>query len=249
MLTVLLIQANFALLRNAHSHNDYAQARPLQEALDNGFLSIEADIFLVDGELPVGHDRTQLKPGKTIESMYLDPLAARVKEKGGTVYGQPGTLILLVDIKEDGAQVQAELSRRLPKYKDMLSERMGSTVTARAVQIILSGARTADCAMGDGFLFKDGRPGDLKDDVIRTPMISEDYSAMIGSYALPMPAEGKSRFEALIMAASAKGMKVRLWGAPDTPAMWSALYDMGPVMINTDHLSRLREFLVSKRTG
>jgi hypothetical protein len=42
-------------LANAHAHNDYEHKRPLFDALDNGFTSVEADVFLVDGKLLVGH--------------------------------------------------------------------------------------------------------------------------------------------------------------------------------------------------
>ena len=44
-------------LERAHSHNDYSRPRPLLDALDAGFCSVEADIFLVDGELLVAHPR------------------------------------------------------------------------------------------------------------------------------------------------------------------------------------------------
>ena len=119
---MLLLQA-FVLLPNAHAHNDYAHPRPLLDALDQGFLSVEADIYLVGGELRVGHDRQDLKPGRTLEALYLDPLANRVRKNKGTVYGQPGVLTLLVDIKEDGARVQDELTRfSVPRDVHFLDE-------------------------------------------------------------------------------------------------------------------------------
>ena len=40
-----------APLARAHAHNDYLHERPLLDALDHGFTSVEADIFLVDGKL------------------------------------------------------------------------------------------------------------------------------------------------------------------------------------------------------
>jgi putative flavoprotein involved in K+ transport len=40
-------------LPNAHSHNDYLRPRPLLDALDQGFCGVEADVFLVDGDLLV----------------------------------------------------------------------------------------------------------------------------------------------------------------------------------------------------
>src|SRR5437868_14769766 len=73
-------------LPQAHAHNDYEHARPLFDALDHGFCSVEADIWLVDGQLLIGHDRKDLKPGRTLESLYLDPLRERTKTNGGRVY-------------------------------------------------------------------------------------------------------------------------------------------------------------------
>ena len=66
-------------LPQAHAHNDYHHPRPLLDALDHGFCGVEADIFLVDGELLVGHDRTELKPERTLESLYL-----RYTDTGGS---------------------------------------------------------------------------------------------------------------------------------------------------------------------
>ena len=43
-------------LAQAHAHNDYEHPRPLLDALDHGFTSVEADVWLVDGELLVAHD-------------------------------------------------------------------------------------------------------------------------------------------------------------------------------------------------
>src|SRR5437660_742306 len=65
-------------LRRAHAHNDYEHPRPLFDALDHRFGSVEADVFLVDGRLLVAHDPTELDPTRTLEALYLDPLAERV---------------------------------------------------------------------------------------------------------------------------------------------------------------------------
>src|SRR5215475_1398103 len=66
-------------LRHAHAHNDYEHKRPLLDALDHGFCSIEADIYLVDGQLLVAHDRRDVRPERTLQALYLDPLRERVK--------------------------------------------------------------------------------------------------------------------------------------------------------------------------
>lgn len=91
-------------LPNAHAHNDYYHKRPLLDALDHGFCSVEADVFLVDGELLVGHDRRELTAERSLRKLYLDPLRRRVKENGGRVYREPGEFTLLVDFKTNGVE-------------------------------------------------------------------------------------------------------------------------------------------------
>ena len=70
-------------LARAHAHNDYDHTRPLFDALDCGFASIEADIHLVDGMLLVAHDKEDIRPERTLQSLYLDPLRKRIKGNGG----------------------------------------------------------------------------------------------------------------------------------------------------------------------
>ena len=241
---MVLVLASFALLGRAHAHNDYAHARPLLDALECGFLRVKADVFLVDGEWRVGHARKEFKPGKTLEALYLDPLLARVKRNRGTVYGQLGVLTLLIDIKVDGEAVHSALRRRLTRYRRMLSDRTRTTVHARAVQIIFSGARTDDCAAGDGFLFKDGTPRDLGDEPFRTPQISTSYFETFGTFASPLPPLKRTEVDDLLAEIHAGGKRLRLWDAPDTPTAWRELFDAGVDLINTDHLTELRSFLL-----
>lgn len=245
----MILLAPFALLTNAHAHNDYAHPRPLLEALDQGFLSVEADIFLVEGELRVGHDRAELKPGRTLEALYLDPLAERARRNRGTVYGQKGVLTLLIDLKEDGARLQPALLAHLAKYRRLLSDRTGTTVHARAVRIVLSGGRTADCAADDGPFFKDGGMSDLGDAPSRTPWISDSYPDALGSAASPLPAENRLRLDGLVAKVHAGGKKLRLWEAPDGPATWGELRGAGVDLINTDRLADLRAFLTRSSGG
>src|SRR5437660_4910717 len=108
MLTACLILAALAdppapavvPLRRAHAHNDYEHARPLLDALDHGFCSVEADVHLVDGELLVAHTRFQVKKGRTLQALYLDPLRERAKKNGGRVYPGGPEFVLLVELKD-----------------------------------------------------------------------------------------------------------------------------------------------------
>src|SRR5260370_29845311 len=79
-----------------HSHNDYTQRHPLADALSNGFRSVEADIWLVDGEIWVSHLGFNLVG--TLRELYLEPLREMI-ERRGAVYGDGEPLYLWLDIK------------------------------------------------------------------------------------------------------------------------------------------------------
>lgn len=88
-------------LVHTHAHNDEEHERPLLDALGSGFCSIEADVHAVGDELLVGHDAEELKPGRTLQALYLEPLRQLVKEHGDRVYPNGPTAILLIDLKSE----------------------------------------------------------------------------------------------------------------------------------------------------
>ncbi|CAN5909544.1 hypothetical protein BH11GEM2_BH11GEM2_29360 [soil metagenome] len=65
LLVPLCLGAQVIPLEHAHAHNDYEHTRPLAEALEHGFTSVEADIWLVDGQLLVAHDRDKVDSSRT----------------------------------------------------------------------------------------------------------------------------------------------------------------------------------------
>ncbi len=129
-------------LIHAHAHNDYEHHRPLFDALDHGFASVEADIHLVDGKLLVAHDRSKVKPERTLQSLYLDPLRARAQKFGGRIYpnGDP-TFYLLIDTKSDANETWPVLRKILDDYSDVVTEFDGAKVTSKAITVVLTGNR------------------------------------------------------------------------------------------------------------
>ena len=61
------------ILSNGHAHNDYWHTRPLLDALDNGFMSVETDCFLLDGQMMIAHERASIKKDRTLPLLYLEP--------------------------------------------------------------------------------------------------------------------------------------------------------------------------------
>lgn len=152
-------------LRRAHAHNDYLHTRPLHDALDHGFTSVEADVFLVDGELLVAHEPAQLDPRRTLARLYLEPLLARIRANHGSVYlGHHRPVQLLIDIKNDGVNTYRELHRQLAAYRMILTTYAHGRVRPAAVTAVVSGDRAARAPMEAQHLrhaFYDGRLDDL----------------------------------------------------------------------------------------
>jgi hypothetical protein len=234
-------------LLRAHAHNDYEHARPLLDALDCGFGSIEADIYLVAGQLLVAHNAKDVKPGRTLEALYLDPLRARVQQNGGRVYRGGPTITLLVDVKTEAVATYAALHARLETYAAMLTVFRDGVAAPGAITVILSGnrARAELAAQPVRYAALDGRLDDLTANppAALVPWISDNWAKhFTWKWTGPMPEADRAKFHALIAQAHAQGRRIRFWNTPDTPAAWQLLHTSGVDLINTDHLAALRDF-------
>lgn len=181
-LTIALSAAAFAQpLSQAHAHNDYEHDRPLLDALDHGFTSVEADIWLVFGELFVAHDAHEIRMGRTLESLYLNPLRERVRANGGSVFeGAEMPLTLLIDIKTEDEATYRALHEVLGEYRDMLTRFHDGEVERGAVTAIVSGNRPYELMKEQTLRFAgyDGRLEDLgtDDPASLIPLISDNWT-------------------------------------------------------------------------
>ena len=240
-------------LPRAHAHNDYLHTRPLLDALDNGFCSVEADIFLVDGELLVAHDREDCETGKTLKKLYLDPLRERVRANGGRVYENGPEFVLLIDLKSDGGPTYRVLHKLLSEYPDVFSCVKDGEIETKAVAAIISGNRPQELiATGSPrFAGIDGRLSDLDSDrpAHLLPLISDNWRSHFQWRGIgEISAEEKEKLERIVNSAHSKQRKLRFWATPDVPEVWKVLNEAGVDLINTDNLPGLRTFLLKSDT-
>ncbi|MFF3346847.1 phosphatidylinositol-specific phospholipase C/glycerophosphodiester phosphodiesterase family protein [Streptomyces sp. NPDC002779] len=242
-------------LWRAHAHNDYEHPRPLLDALDHRFGSLEADIFLVGDQLLVAHDPEDLDPARTLESLYLDPLAARVKANHGSVYrGYRRPLQLLIDIKTEGSSTYLELDRHLRRYKHLFTTYARGRVLPGPVTAVISGNRAARVPMEAQTVrraFYDGRLADLGSAAPASfiPLISDNWTNHftwrgVGAF----PDAERQKLTTITQAAHSRGRRVRFWATPDLPgperdALWTELVAADVDHLNTDDLAGLRAFL------
>jgi len=126
------------VLPNAHAHNDYLHTRPLLDALQYGFTSVEADVFPVGGDLLVAHDLIALRPERTLEKLYLAPLAERIKQNKGHVYPHSDRFFLLIDIKANPDAAYSNLKALLAKYSEMLTVIQNGHVRPGTITVVLT---------------------------------------------------------------------------------------------------------------
>ncbi len=213
---------------SGHSHNDYAQAEPLSAALRGGMVSVEADLYWVDGALLVGHSRGELSADRDFDTLYWLPLT-RARSRKDPVE-------LLIDIKSEPDQIVPMLFKRLEhgpaSVLMVLSGKRPSTWPSHpnltvegTVQELLSGKLPKDCRYVSGqwrqFFDWDGDGA--------------------------MPSEQFAALKHLVDLAHSSGLKLRLWGSPDGPASWAIQFAAGVDRINTDRPEELGTWLAKAK--
>lgn len=136
-----------------HSHNDYLRRVPLFDAIHFGCTGVEADVWLSDGELYVGHEKTAPTKNRTFESLYVKPLVELLHQmnlysdhSNSTDHGAFDTtpnqsLVLLVDIKTDGRKTFPYVHSQLEalRSKNFLTYWDGDKLHPRAITVVGTG--------------------------------------------------------------------------------------------------------------
>ena len=238
----------------AHSHNDYEQEHPLFEALKYNFKSVEADIFTVGDSLFVAHSNNQIKPGRTLINLYLEPLKKQIEQNQGSVYGNGEEVFLLIDIKDEPVNTYRLLNKTLEKYRSILSVFEHGQMKPGAIRIIISGNRPFELMKSEKIRFAgfDGRIEnfDRDESSFQMPMISDNWKKYF-----TWDGNGKmnndefQKLKTFAEMAKSKGYILRFWGTPDeTPekriAVWKVLKEADVGIVGADHLKELHDFLL-----
>jgi hypothetical protein len=243
-----------APLLHAHAHNDYLHERPLLDALDHGFTSLEADVYLVDGQLLVAHTRAELKPERTLKRLYLDPLCERARQGNGRVWPGGPPLTLLVDIKADGQASYQALARLLAEYDDMVSVFDDERAETKALKVVVSGDRAREAIAADvpRYVGIDGRLSDLEADVSPDlfPLISDNWNLHFRWRGEgPFPDAERAKLRDIVRRAHDRRCRVRFWATPEKTAVWQELLAADVDLIGSDDLVGLERFLRQAKSG
>ncbi|WP_128548026.1 histidinol-phosphatase [Larkinella soli] len=241
-------------LPNAHAHNDYEQSRPLWDALDHGFTSIEADVFQMGDTLYVAHNRPTFRnPAHTLEELYLKPLAGRIRRNGNQRvykdYEKP--IYLMIDFKTGADSTYRVLAKVLERYRSLLTTCRGDRCRPGAVTVFISGNRPMEALKKskERLAGLDGRPSDLGRGYSSEwmPVVSDAYGNQLSWRGQgPMPEEQFRKLSDLVRRVHAEGKKLRLWACPEDPVVWAKLREAGADFLSTDQLELVRDFLLGK---
>lgn len=247
-----------------HSHNDYQRPRPLYDALRWGCTSVEADVWLLEDELLVGHDASTIRSDLTLRKMYLEPLEQLLDERNrpsalsddsifGVFKARPSeTLVLLIDFKQSSKEAFDVVYQQLGKLrsKDYLSYWNGYDLVSRPVTVVLSGEapfRKIAEATGRRDVFYDA-PLDVLEvssntfNVTNAYYASTNFRTSVGQVWLGHLLPGQMReIRGRIQTAHALGLKARYWSTPAWPVslrnhVWHVLMKEGADVLNVDDL-------------
>lgn len=253
-----------------HSHNDYWRPVPVFSALSIGAVSIEADVWLVNGTLYIGHEQSALTPNRTFESLYIEPLLSVLHAQNpessfvtghtrngvfDTASGQ--TLYLFVDVKTDGPSTFPSVIKALEPLRSagFLTTFNGTQVVAGPITVIGTGNTPLNQVQGVAprdYFYDAPIPtlnttfSNITADV--SPIASTDFAAQFGDVRnQTFNASQLALLKSQVDIAHSKGIAVRYWDQPGWPvgtrnAIWRTLWENGVDLLNVDDLEAVANF-------
>ena len=247
-LCLRLATTNYLLFlpqKGIHSHNDYWRSLPFYTALSVGCVSIEADVWLFDSTLYVGHETSALTAARTFQSLYINPILDVLNKqnpaspfvaaptKHGVFDGYSAqTLYLFVDVKTAGDEtwpyvVKALEPLRSAGYLSRVDNASSTTVTYGPVTVIGTGntplSKVQPIVPRD--YFYDAPIPTLNSTFsnitsLVSPIASTDFAVQFGTLHSTSVAFNESQLALLraqVAVAHGKGIKLRYWDQPAWP--------------------------------
>lgn len=253
-LFVVCSWAQVTPLIHGHAHNDYVHKRPLIEAIENGFASIEIDVFLHNNQLVVSHVPLGLSSKPTIEALYFEPIKKIIEQNNGWVYAaQKKPVIFMIDFKTDGIPTYEKLKEILERYKSFLTVYKGdSVVDQKAVNILISGSSPTALLLKEEYSLATldigiGNITNAEKRKVATRFSNSWSSCFSWKGKGKMPEVQKAKLDSLVALVHSYNKQIRFWAIPDNPTVWKTLTDAGVDWINTNKLTAYRRFTEQER--
>ncbi|KAK7064150.1 alkaline phosphatase [Favolaschia claudopus] len=271
----MLESANSSLLRyptaftqnivpkQIHSHNDYWRDVPLLTALSFGVASVEADVWLVNETLYIGHEMAALTPDRTFDSLYIQPLVSIIDGQNPKSQFTPNQtsingvfdtasstpLQLLVDMKTDGPSTLPFVLYALQPLRERgyltTCESNGTCTQAPVVVVGTGNTPLAGVqALSPRDFFFDAPLTTLNStfDITLSPIASTDYEVAVGWSGIGSINDTQlAAIKKFVGDAHSLNIRARFWDTPGWPIsarnnVWKTLIDNGADWLNADDL-------------
>jgi len=225
-----------------HAHNDYEHTRPLFDALDAGFESVEADVWLNGNDIGVSHNGAPFKG--SLKALYLDPLAQLVRTQGRVNRNGGGLFFLWLDLKQADQALLDLIATQLAGYPMLTQFQDGQSAISGAVTVILTGSDSGKKALVE----KPSPRPYIRDSNSYSPM-DPPADSKWGAYALnysafmqwdgqnAIPAAQQRQLDNLAAGTHQAGRQLRLYATPETQAWWRAARKSGVDFVGGDDLA------------
>jgi hypothetical protein len=232
----------------AYAHNDYENAQPLFDALRLGYSGVEADVFLVNGVLRVGHDRRQARNGGTLEALYLTTLR-EIVSRCGRFTPDTREFLLTVEIKESSPATFDTLVAVLDRYPELFTVVAGSRAPIELVLVgwhpPLTAARKTE-RPHLGVQHRITAPAAVSPVPAGVRLLSVDYGKAIGR-RWGRAADRRRWIASLRAAKNANPNRLlRVHNVPADSTIYGALLDAGVDLIGTKQLAKTRRLLAGR---
>ncbi|KAK0614304.1 hypothetical protein B0T14DRAFT_499607 [Immersiella caudata] len=247
-----------------HSHNDYWRKVPFFSAIHAGCIGTEADVWLRNGDLLVGHDLAALQPNRTFQSLYVNPIVEILErnnpetefyneKRRGIFDTDPSqTLILLVDLKTGGAETWPWVMKQLQPLRERgwLSFYQDGQVHERQVTVVGTGNTPFELIIANSTYrdaFFDAPLDKLENsgyNQTNSYYASVSFWQTIGNvwFRGGQPSHDQlAKIRSQIKEAHARGLHARYWELPPWPIhvrnhVWQLLVEEGIDLLNVDDL-------------
>ncbi|MDZ4804456.1 MAG: hypothetical protein SGI90_06315 [Candidatus Eisenbacteria bacterium] len=227
----------------AYAHNDYRNTRPREEALELGYLGIEADVFLVDGTFLLAHDRKDIRNDFGFEATYLWHLLDRVQRCARVL---PDARPFLIAIEDKAPTVESRLAMAslLGRYRALLRPAQDHPI---AEFILVDDSATPESIPEDlkrfvGFQWRvtSRNPAPPAASAANYRLLSLDFKKEVGwdGTGDPPPALRKLIPAVVAAAKCIPGCRVRVHNVPVRGRIWTYLLDAGVDLIGVTELSK-----------
>ncbi|KAE9381445.1 hypothetical protein N431DRAFT_320819 [Stipitochalara longipes BDJ] len=257
--------------KGIHSHNDYWRDVPFYTAISVGAISTEADVWLYNGTLHVGHEQGALTNARTFASLYINPILDTLSRQNPAnssfltskthngVFDTSGgqTLYLFVDVKTDGATTWPYVVKALEPLRSAgyLSSTNGSTFASGAITVIGTGNTPLSLvqSLSSRDYFWDAPIPTLNSTFsnitsLVSPIASTDFAANFGPVlGTSLDDTQLALLRAQVKTAHSKGIMLRYWDQPGWPistrdGIWRQLLTEGVDLINADDVAAAAGF-------